>query len=510
MTGTSIGTAAQPAALATTLAKGAVTARRMTSHGRRRQRQGIRRTTIVARFATWVRNEVRGVGLTNVSGAQPPCDLRTEQILICCAVESEHALSECADLLAAGDFYSPHHQEIWSALLRMNELGRAVDWNTLASELGTEGLRGVGGAEYLGELHYSTEVLTNPTSHAARIATLARLRRTIEACHQLAAEGYSAGSDPETYFARVQSHAEAVSGGGGTLDTPALRDVLASAYRRLTALSDNTAKVGVSTGIPLLDAKLQLEPGCVYIVAARPGAGKSALACVMARAAALEGDVAFFSLEVDAEPVAMRMLAQSAGVDLHNVGSGRLSKVEWARLASAADEMSRLNIWIDETPGLTVTELRARARRIQSSATRAGRSLSLIVVDYMQLMSGAGKENRQQDVSDISRGLQHMSRRLGVPVLALSQLNRGVEARSDKRPTLADLRESGAIEQDAHAVMLIYRPGYYLQQRGAHDDTEGRTELIIGKLRNGPTGMLNLKFWPSSTNFTDWSATWVG
>jgi replicative DNA helicase len=284
-----------------------------------------------------------------------------------------------------------------------------------------------------------------------------------------------------------------------------IKEILWSTFEHIEKLqASGTGITGVATGFPDLDRMTTgLQKGDLCIVAARPSMGKTALALNVAANAAIANGipVAIFSLEMSSEQLVQRLLCAEGRIDALKLRRGRLSQEEHQRLAAAAGHLNTAPIWIDDQPGSNVLEIRAKARRLQSELRSDGKDLGMILIDYMQLMSSAGQsENRVQEVSQISRGLKALARELEVPVVALSQLSRGPEQRTDKRPMLSDLRESGSIEQDADVVMFLYRPEYYAAA-DKRDELEGKAELIVGKQRNGPTGVLQLYFQKSYTRF---------
>jgi replicative DNA helicase len=400
-------------------------------------------------------------------------------------------------------FYAEAHRKIYAAMQALRSQGRPVDLVTLSEELSRRGqLEEVGGTAYLLQLSEATPTAAYAEHYARIVAEKWTLRRLIQAAGEAMRLAYEeAGSLDEILDTAGKKILEVALTKTDTEARP-MRELVHETFEHIEALFQNKGEVaGVRTGFKELDQLIgTLGPGSLNIIAARPAMGKTAFALTIAQNAALkEGvGVGIYSLEMPAAQLTLRMMCSEARIDMNRVRLGQLTDRDFSRLVDVASRLSEAPIYIDDTPDLTLMELRARARRLVSQ-----NQVGLIIIDYLQLMSGPGSgksgENRQQEIAAISRGLKALARELGIPIIALSQLSRAVEARPNKRPMLSDLRESGSIEQDADLVMFIYRDEYY----NPHSEKAGIAEIIVGKQRNGPTGTVELQFHASHVRFND-------
>lgn len=429
----------------------------------------------------------------------PPQNLDAEMSLLGAILIDEEVLADVSDKLHAQDFYDKRHVMIFDAMMRLYEHHRPVDLLTLSDELGKKSeLDIVGGSAYLTELTNYVPTAAHAGTYAEMITQKAVRRRLIKASTDIATLGY----DDDQEIAELLSSAEAqlfsVSDTNAKQDLVSLEQILTESFDRLEELHRGGGKLrGLATGWRDLDNMTAgLQQSDLIILAARPAMGKTTLVTNLAYnvAAKEKKSVLFFSLEMSKEQLVDRMLSDASGVDAWNIRTGNLSDDDFEKLSHAMGEMAEAPIYIDDTPGVTVLEMRTKARREAHN-----HPLGLIIIDYLQLMQGSGRSdgNRVQEVSEISRGLKLIARELNVPVIALSQLSRSVESRSPQVPMLSDLRESGSIEQDADIVAFIYREAYY----NPETDRQNITDLIIAKHRNGPTGTVELYFHPERLRF---------
>jgi replicative DNA helicase len=430
----------------------------------------------------------------------PPQSLDAEQSVLGGVLLDNNALDRLVEVLRADDFYREAHRKVFRGMLRLTERSEAVDLITLSEELRTRGeLTDVGGAAYLAELAERVPTAANILQYARIVRDKAILRSLITTATGIAARGYEASNDVKEIVERAEQEIFAISDREVRPAFVRIDSLLHDAFKRIDALHEQRSTVtGVSTGFTDLDALTAgLQPSDLVIVGGRPSMGKTAFCLNIAEHAALraESGVAIFSLEMSKEQLAMRMLCSEARVDLAKVRTGHLNDREFRELAEAAARLSYAPIYVDDTPAVSVVELRAKARRLSRDPAA---KLKLIVVDYLQLMrSSEGKDSREQEISEISRSLKALAKELHVPVMALSQLNRQVESRDRGKPRLADLRESGAIEQDADVIMFIYREEVYVED----SDKQGVAEIIVAKQRNGPIGSVDLTFLREYTRF---------
>ena len=440
----------------------------------------------------------------------PPHSVEAEQSVLGGLLLDNAAFDKIADRISETDFYRDEHRRIYRQVQRLLERGRPADAVTVAESLDTAGEGGeTGGLAYLGELVANTPSAANIVRYAEIVRNRALLRRLVTAGDEIADSALNpVGRDPKQLLDEAEAKVFAIAEGGFRHQTgfQHINPLLTQVVERIQELHDrdNPSEItGIPTGYHDLDNRTSgLQPGDLLIVAGRPSMGKTSFALNMAEHVAIEVGlpVAVFSMEMGGSQLAMRMLSSVGKLDAHRVRTGRLNDDEWARLSFALGKMHEAPLYIDETPALNPIDLRARARRLYRQCGKLG----LIVIDYLQLMSAAngGGENRATEISEISRSLKGLAKELSVPVIALSQLNRSLEQRPNKRPVMSDLRESGAIEQDADVIMFIYRDEVY------HPDTpdKGTAEIIIGKQRNGPIGTVRLAFLGEYTRFENFAA----
>jgi replicative DNA helicase len=437
----------------------------------------------------------------------PPHSVEAEQSVLGGLLLDNSAWERIADLLGESDFYRADHRLIYRHISKLVEASRPADVITVSESMdSTRELDTVGGLAYLGALAQNTPSSANIRRYAEIVRERAIMRKLAETATEIADSAYNPmGREAPQLLDEAESRIFSISEEGsrgrqGFLDMPPL---LTQVVERIDLLynRDNPSDVtGVPTGFTDLDRMTSgLQPGDLVIVAGRPSMGKTALALNIAEHVALEAGlpVGVFSMEMSATQLVMRMLGAVGKLDQHKVRTGRLADEDWRRLTDAVGKLNEAPMQIDETAALNALELRARARRLHRHFGKLG----LIVVDYLQLMSAASSgENRATEISEISRSLKALAKELNVPVMALSQLNRSLEQRPNKRPVMSDLRESGAIEQDADVILFIYRDEVY------NPDTpdKGRAELIIGKQRNGPVGKVRLTFLGEYTRFENY------
>jgi replicative DNA helicase len=440
-------------------------------------------------------------GVSGDAPRLPPHSIEAEQAVLGGLMLDGTAWDAVADLIRQNDFYRRDHQLIFSAIAQVVEQQGPVDAVTVSELLERQGLlEEVGGLGYLASLSRDTPSAANVRAYADIVRERALLRLLVAAGGEIASDaldsrGRSASELVDEAEQRVFAIAE--RGNRSRAGFQAVRDVLPATIDRIDALHQNPgAFTGVATGYSKLDEMTTgFQAGDLVIIAGRPSMGKTTLAVNIAEHAAISGKVpaAIFSMEMTAEQVTLRMIASLGRVSQSHLRKGTLSAEDWPRITSATEVLAQAPIFIDETPALTPVELRARARRLKRE-----KGLGLIIVDYLQLMSVYGtKENRATEISEISRGLKALAKELQVPVIALSQLNRSVEQRTEKKPVMSDLRESGAIEQDADVILLIYREEVY----EPNTTRKGIADIIVAKQRNGPIGDVQLAFLGEFTRF---------
>ena len=410
------------------------------------------------------------------------------------------ALNVVVEILETDDFYSEANGHIFRAMTELFGRGEPVDSVTLRDKLSGAGkLNQIGGSEYLLSLTNTIPTVSNIEAHARIIREKAMVRRLITTCHEVAARGYGDYGEVTEFLDLAERSIFDVAKERLRHPYERINEVINRTFEEITAAAERKERItGLPTGFERLDHMTAgMHAGDLVIVAGRPGMGKTAFAMNIALNAcgARKTPALVFSLEMPKEQLARRMLCSEARVDASHLRTGQLAREDWPKLINAAGLLSDMPVWIDDTPGLTLMELRAKARRLRSES-----GLGLIVVDYLQLMrSGTRSESREHEIRGISRSLKGLANEMAVPVVALSQLNRGVETRGvkDRRPQLSDLRESGAIEQDADTILFIYRDEVYNRDTPDH----GIAEVIIGKQRHGPTGTTRSRFFSQYTRF---------
>ncbi len=430
----------------------------------------------------------------------PPQNVDAEMSLLGAILIDEEVLADVTEIIKGRDFYDKRHMTIYEAMVRLFEHHKPVDLLTLTDELKKKDqLDEIGGSQYLTELTNYVPTAAHAATYAEMVATKAVRRRLIKASGDISELGYHEDNTVQELLEMAEKELFAVSDQSLRQDLVSVETILLESFDRLEELHRNKGALrGVKTGFRDLDAMTAgLQRSDLIILAARPAMGKTALVTNLAYNVATlnKMSVLFFSLEMSKEQLIDRMLADVSGVDAWNIRTGNLSDDDFGKLSEAMGEMSEAPIYIDDTPGLTVLEMRTKARRAAHQAP-----LGLVIVDYLQLMSSSVARrdgNRVQEVSEISRGLKLLARELNVPVIALSQLSRSVESRTPQIPQLADLRESGSIEQDADIVTFIYREKYY----NPDTDRGDIADLIIAKHRNGPVGKVELYFDPNRIRF---------
>ena len=433
------------------------------------------------------------------AGKVPPQNLDAEKSLLGAVLIDEETLADISEHVTAKDFYEKRHAVIYAGMMRLYEKHKPVDLLTLTEELKRKNeIELIGGSAYITELTNYVPTAAHAEAYAELVAQKAVRRRLIKASGEISELGYNEDTTTQELLEKAEAELFSVSDQSLKQDLVSIESILTESFDRMEELHRNKGTLrGVRTGYRDLDNMTAgLQRSDLIILAARPAMGKTTLVTNLAYnvATIAKQPVLFFSLEMSKEQLVDRMLADASGVDAWNIRTGNLSDDDFSKLSEAMGEMAEAPIFIDDTPGMTVLEIRTKARRAMHE-----QPLGLIIIDYLQLMQGSGRDNgnRVQEVSEISRGLKLIARELNVPVIALSQLSRSVESRSPQIPQLADLRESGSIEQDADIVMFIYREAYY----NPETERENLTDLIIAKHRNGPTGKIELYFHPERLRF---------
>jgi replicative DNA helicase len=458
------------------------------------------------------RGRIRGVPSRAGGEARvPPHDLDAERAVIGAMLVSEAAVSVVGEMLDAQDFYSETHRVLYGAMMRLYSRGDPIDQLTLSDELRSVGdFDRIGGRSYVFRLVESVPTAANAARYAQIVRGKALLRAVIDAGSRIQQEAFAEPEDVTQALDAAEQLTYGVSNRQLKEHLAPVSELAPGALEMIQRLYEQEGEVtGVESGFEDLDRKTTgFHKSDLVILAARPAMGKTALALnVIWHAAGVKGlPVAIFSLEMSKEQLVQRLISQTTRIRTQDLRSGNVNAEDWPKLVRGVAEVSRAPIWIDDTAGITLMEMRAKVRRLASRLSaqpnadgRSGAPLSLVVVDYLQLMVGGGSrtENRQQEVAEISRGLKVLARDLDVPVLAVAQLSRAVEQRHDKRPLLSDLRDSGSIEQDADMVMFLYRDEYY----NPDSDDKGIAEIIVGKHRNGPTGKVQLAWLEQYTKF---------
>lgn len=421
----------------------------------------------------------------------PPQNVEAEMAVLGSMLLEEDAIAVAIEIMNEGHFYKGAHKKIFSAIVALFDSSKAADLVTLVDELKKRGqLEEVGGPAYLAGLTNIVPTAANIRHYAKIVKEKALLRNLINVATQIVTDGYESEQDADQLIDKAERLVFEIT--SSKIETPlvTLKDIIKDSIEVIDNLYQRKANVtGLPTGFFELDTMTAgLQASDLIVVAGRPSMGKSAFVSSIAEylGVAEKIPIAIFSLEMSKEQLVQRMLCSHARVDAHRVRTGFLAQQDWPRLTAAAGKLSEATIYIDDSPSISILELRAKARRL-----KAQHDIKMVVVDYLQLMQGpAGAENRQQEISEISQSLKALARELRVPLIAVSQLSRAVEGRSDHRPQLSDLRESGAIEQDADVVILLLREEYYAPT----EENKGIAEAIIAKQRNGPVGSIRLAF----------------
>ena len=433
----------------------------------------------------------------------PPQSIDAEMSVLGAMLIKKEAITQAQELLKADDFYREAHRLVYDAMLELAGNGEPVDLVTLTEALRKkEILEKIGGISFLTQLANYTPTAANIVYHAKIVKEKSELRHLIDAATEIASAAYEATDEVTDIMDDAEKKILAIAGSQSTGGFEPIKDIVINAIDHVESIYESKGGLtGIGTGFKDLDAMTSgLQKSDLVLVAARPSMGKTAFTLNIATYAAMHGStVAFFSLEMSKEQLVQRMLCSEGGIDSQRLRTGKLDDQEWQQLINTADKISKAKLFIDDTAGISVMELRSKARRL-----KAEHGLDLIVIDYLQLMQGrskGGDNSRQQEISEISRSLKALARELDVPVVALSQLSRSVESRTVKKPMLSDLRESGSLEQDADIVMFLYREDYYDQET----EKKNITEVMISKHRNGPIGSIELFFQKEFTKFRDLS-----
>ena len=434
-----------------------------------------------------------------------PHNLVAEQSVLGSMFLSKYALQKCVEGLTSDQFYSDANGKIFSVISNLSESGSAIDLTTVTAELDKrKELKQVGGVEYLSEIASLVPSAANVDEYIKIVEEKAILRRLIDSATEIATDGYQSTEDISDILDRAEKKILNVVKTRKGTEFRTIQDVLFKTQADLEKLSQNKGDItGLATGFYDLDKITSgLHPNELIIIAARPAMGKTAFALNLATNIAMNSKktVALFNMEMGAEQLATRMLASVGQIELNKLISGRLEHNDWKRVNEAISRLADTKIFMDDTPGMTISEIRAKCRRLASSSD----GLDIVIIDYLQLISGGTKYsgNRQQEIAEISRSLKTLAMELEIPVIALAQLSRSVEGRDDKRPILSDLRESGSIEQDADIVAFLYRDDYY-HKEAAIDEYTSKSEFIIGKHRNGPTTTIDLIFRRNKATFVN-------
>ncbi len=435
----------------------------------------------------------------------PPHNQEAEQAVIGAIFLEPQALITAAEILQYEDFYRVAHQKIFQTMISLNDKGKPIDVVTVTEELSSKKeLEDVGGLSYLTEIANSVPTAANIAYYARIVEEKGLLRRLIRVATNIVEDGFTREDEVEALLSEAEKNMMEVANRKNSGDFRHIKDVLVQTYDNIELLHSRKGDItGVPSGFRDLDQiTAGFQPNDLIIVAARPSVGKTAFALNVAQNVATKTDknVAIFSLEMGADQLVMRMLCAEGNIDAQVLRTGALTAEDWRKLTMAMGSLSNAGIFIDDTAGIRVNEIRSKCRRLKQEY-----GLGMIMIDYLQLIQGSsnGKENRQQEVSEISRSLKALAREMQVPVIALSQLSRGVEQRQDKRPMMSDLRDSGSIEQDADIVSFLYREDYYDKE----SENQNMIEIIIAKQRNGPVGTVTLAFVKEFNKFVniDWS-----
>ena len=439
----------------------------------------------------------------------PPHNTEAEQSVLGSILLRPSALITAMEFLQTNDFYRRAHQLIFQAMIDLNEKNEEIDVVTVANILETsKQLEDVGGAPYLADLANIVPTAANVEYYAKIVEERSLLRRLIQASHDIISETYEESDEVATILDAAEQKILEVSERKNLSVFVKISDVLKTSIEEIDDLYKNSEEItGLSSGYRALDLMTAgLHEDELIILAARPGVGKTAFALNVAQniGTSTDENVAIFSLEMGATQLVNRMLCAEGTINANNLRTGQLTEEEFEKLFVAMGSLSKANIFIDDTPGIRVSEIRSKARRLQQERG----SIGLIIIDYLQLIEGSGKESRQQEVSEISRQLKKLAMELEVPVIALSQLSRSVEQRQDKRPILSELRESGSLEQDADIVAFLYREDYYRAEEGEDEDEreeDNVVEVLIEKNRSGARGSVKLLFIKEYNKFSSLS-----
>lgn len=441
----------------------------------------------------------------------PPQDIEAEQAVLGAIFLDADSIIDAMEIIEPQDFYRRSHQIIFQAMIQLNDRNESIDLITLKAEIEkSNSLEDIGGLTYLTELSQASPSAASIAYYAKIVDDKATLRNLIQTASRIVTKGFEQDEDVQSIVDQAEKSILEVSEKRNSNGFQSIADVLNRTIENIDQLAQNNEEItGLPTGYAALDkmtAGLQKEE--LIILAARPAVGKTAFALNIAQNVGTKTDrsVAIFSLEMGAESLVNRMLCAEGSIEASHLRNGQLSEEEWRNLIVAMGSLSNASIYIDDTPGIKISEIRARCRKL---AQEKG-NLGLILIDYLQLIEGTGRENRQQEVSEISRQLKKLAKELKVPVIALSQLSRGVEQRQDKRPVLSDIRESGSIEQDADIVAFLYRDDYYQREGDEEDGGEepqnnNVIEVIIEKNRSGARGTVELLFIKEYNKFSSLS-----
>ncbi|WP_125706196.1 replicative DNA helicase [Lacticaseibacillus daqingensis] len=446
----------------------------------------------------------------------PPANIEAEQAVLGGIFLTPNTLIDAAEYLMEGDFYKRAHQLVFHAMNELSDRGDAIDPLTVSEYLdGHNQLDDIGGMPYLIVLADAVPTAANVVYYAKIVAEKAQLRRLIEASEKIIQQAYDEQSDVPGLVENAESSIMAVSDGSNRSGFRPIKEVLNTTMEEIDKLYQNDQEItGLPTGFKDLDKiTTGLHEDELIILAARPAVGKTAFVLNIAQNVGTKTGktVAMFSLEMGAESLVNRMLCAEGSIDAGHLRTGQLSEEEWQHLIIAMGSLSQASIYIDDTPGVRVAQIRSQCLKLQKEHEHTDSPLGLVVIDYLQLIEGSGQESRQQEVSAISRQLKKLAKELHCPVIALSQLSRGVEQRQDKRPVLSDIRESGSIEQDADIVAFLYRDDYYRDPDGdgedendhsEDDENVGPVEVIIEKNRSGARGTVKLLFVKSYNKFS--------
>ena len=432
----------------------------------------------------------------------PPHNIEAEQAVLGAIFLEPDAFTTASEILVAEDFYRVSHQRIYQAMMTLSDKGEPIDLVTVTTLLSNEDLlTEAGGVSYLTDLANSVPTAANISYYSKIVEEKSILRRLIRTATNIVTSTYTKEGDVEEVLNEAERDILEVSSRQNSGSFKAIKDVLIDVYDHIEKLHQSDGSItGVPTGYRDLDRITSgFQKNDLIIIAARPSVGKTAFALNIAQNVATNTDenVAIFSLEMGADQLVSRMLCAEGNIDSQRLRTGKLEAEDWGKLTMAMGSLSNAGIYIDDTPGIRVSEIRSKCRRLKQE-----HGLGMIIIDYLQLIQGSSSrtaENRQQEVSEVSRSLKGLARELNVPVIALSQLSRSVEQRQDKRPMLSDLRESGSLEQDADIVGFLYRDDYY----DSESEQQNIIEIIISKQRNGPTGTVELAFVKEYNKFVD-------